>query len=634
MLWAVTFFPWWLLRIFRDYCCEGIYATKNILLSMYDQMRGGGPTPPGPAPVPAPAGLTTGTAMQIPKDEQMRTVTRLDTTEEIKRTKTEDISRSLQFSVSKLTDIARFETNKQNQETITKNINFLQNPMKAETPSERQKFMNIRSELFSRAVKEDKTAKQVLSSLSTSKVEQLQRREEMLKSTSQAVPVTHIVSVKVSIPTEKVQSVTSTFMQSVAQNTNMVQSISQSTQIPQTKVQSVLTSFSQNISQPATKIVQNIANQTGIAKEKVSSIIQSTTNVVRQSQLIDKIAVKEQVMVDRVEKILSGIPSTITKEKESVVSVLSTQIGVPVDKVTSITKSLLSSVSSDHTFVKQLGSQTNLQTSQVSKILNLFTQNINQPMTTSINNISAQTGVEKEKVTQVINTAVNNLKTSKDTVKLIVQKENIKEKDLEKIVENQIPIVAEPEKHVESTISIPPSISLDEYEQVKKMWKDQYERGEVPVSEKIKSRDQWVNQDVVFITNTLNKLVSDSPEIKQEGLDEIGYILPIFLINNLNGDQLLVYLKAKLEAAKEVQTLKEKEKEVKEEVEGKKEEEFVEVEKPKAEEKEKVMEMKQELEEKESGEKQADVKPAEEKKENPVEDSEKPTSDDDNKNKL
>src|SRR3989338_6879185 len=155
MLWAVTIFPWWLLRIFSDYCCEGIAASKNILMSMYDTMRGGPPAL-GPSPVPVPSGLTTGTALKIPKEELRPEKVRLETVEEIRKIKTQDITRNMQFNVSKLTDIARFETNKQNQETITKNINFLQNPMKAETPTERQKFMNIRSELFSRAVKEDK----------------------------------------------------------------------------------------------------------------------------------------------------------------------------------------------------------------------------------------------------------------------------------------------------------------------------------------------------------------------------------------------------------------------------------------------------------------------------------------------
>ncbi|OGK56604.1 hypothetical protein A3I50_01345, partial [Candidatus Roizmanbacteria bacterium RIFCSPLOWO2_02_FULL_37_9] len=325
------------------------------------------------------------------------------------------------------------------------------------------------------------------------------------------------------------------------------------------------------------------------------------------------------------------------KEKETAVNFISTQTGIPLEKATSITKSIFTMVSTDNTFVTQLANQTNLQTEQVKTILNNFNQNLNQPLSTTVNNISQQTGVEKKKVVYTLTSVVNNLKTSKDTIRQISQKENIKEDVLQRIVESQIPVVAQPEKYIEQTISIPPSVSLDEYEQVKKMWKNQYERGEVPVSDKIKSREDWIGQDVIFITNTLNKLVADSPELRQEGLDDLGYILPIFLINNLKGDQLMVYLKAKLEAAREVQEFKEKEKELEEKVKEEKVEEFVTVEKPKSEEKEKEMEMKQELEEnkeeesvgekEQKAEKEKEIAPEEEttdkasdeKKENPAE---------------
>ena len=537
MLWAVTFFPWWLLRIFRDYCCEGILAMKNILLSMYDQMRGGlPPSAPGPVPVPAPSGLVTGTALKLPKDETTPTVTRLETIEDIKKTRTEDITRTLQISATHLTDIARFETNKQQQEIVTKNINYLQNPMKAETPTERQKYMNIRSELFNRAIKEDKTAKQVLSSLSTSRIEQFQKREELIKSISQPVPVTHIVSVKVKIPQDKVQSTTSSFFNTVSQNSQFVTNIAQNTKLQTTQVKSVLNSLAQNINQPTTTISSAVSQQTGVEKQQVNTILTSVAKNINQA---------------------------------------------PTD------------------FSASISQQTGVEKRQVEVILTSLAQNINQAPIAVSDRIVKQTGIEKEKVTRVVNAFYQTVKENKVLIKQVAEKENIKEEQVEKILTSQLPVIAQPQKHIEETISIPPSVSLDEYEQVKKMWKDQYERGEVPISDKIKSRDQWIGQDVVFITNTLNKLVSDAIELRQEGLDEVGYILPIFLINNLKGDELLVYLKAKLEAAKEIQTILEQKEEAKKEVEEEKVEELVDVDKPQAEEKEKEMEMKEELENKE-----------------------------------
>ncbi|MFN4212521.1 MAG: hypothetical protein ACK4FL_00980, partial [Microgenomates group bacterium] len=461
MLWAVIFFPWWLLRIFRDYCCEGIMAMKNILLSMYDQIRTGSSLVPPPPP---PTGFIA-TSLKIPKKIEIPVQVRLEKIEEIKKAKTEEISRSLNISASKLTDIAHFETNKQLRETVIRNLNYLQNPTQATTPSERQKYMTIRSELYNRAVKDDKIARQILSSISTSKIEQIQRREEILKSTPQLVPVTHVVSVKVKMPKSTVNTITSSVITAVQTKSNLINSIAQNTKLTNTQVGTILSSLSQNINQPVTGIIQKIAESTNLEKEKVSLVF----------------------------------------------------------KVFSKT-----------------------------------------------------------------------LKTNKELVKEIAQKENLKEEDVEKIINSQISTITEPEKHIEETIAIPPTISIDDYEQVKRMWKNQYEKGEVPVTENITSREQWVENDILFITNTLNKLLSPNKQLQQEGLDDVGYILPIFLVNNLTGEQLIVYLKAKLEAAKEVEEEKQKEKEITEKLKAETEE-MVEVERPKEKKAEKTMEMGEEL---------------------------------------
>ncbi len=461
MLWAVTFFPWWLLRIFRDYCCDGIYAMKNILLSMYDQTRGG-PSPQPPAPAPTPT--ATGTAIKMPKEVEIPIKVRLETVEQIKRAETNEITRSLNLSVSRLTDIARFETDKQTKETVNKNLNYLQNPTRAETPTERQKYMNIRSELFSRAIKEDQHAKQVLSSISTSKIEQLQRRDEFLKSIPQTVPVTHIVSIKVKMPQSKVQSITSNYLHSASNNTSIINEVAEKAHFSQSQITSVITSLIGNIDKSTQDIIPKIIQETGLEKKSVVIIIQIFSKAIKEN--------------------------------------------------------------------KQIAEE-------------------------------------------------------------VAKSENMDVEEVEKIVINQLPIIAEPEKHIEETISIPPTVSLEDYEQVKKMWKAQYDKGEVPVSEEIKSRQDWVNKDILFITNTVNKLLSSSNELRQEGLDSLGYILPIFLINNLKGDEMMVYLKAKLEAAKEVKEEIEKEKIIAQQVEVKKEE-FVEVARPKEETKEKEMKMENE----------------------------------------
>ncbi len=463
MLWAVIFFPWWLLRIFRDYCCDGIMAMKNLLMSMYDRMAP--PPPKNPPPAPSASHSFNNTSMKMSRDVEVPMKIKLETIQEIKQTKTEDITKSLNLSMNKITDVARFETNKQTNETVRKNIDMLSSPTKATTPAERQKFMNIRTELFSRTIKEDKVARQILSSISSSRTEMNTRKEELLRTVPRATP--QAATYKVNIATDKVTSMNTTLVNTVTSNTSMMQNIAQITQAPVQQIQSVLSSYKVNISRAPEQILANITKETGIAKNTVQSII----------------------------------------------------------------KAVASSV-----------------------------------------------------------------KKNKDVVKKVAEKEKMNEEDVQRVMDTQTPLVAEPEKTIEQTVTIPPSVSIEDYEEVKKMWTQQYEKGEVPTSENITSREQWVDQDIVFITNTLNKLLSSDDKLRQEGIDDLAYILPIFLINSLKGEELVVYLKAKIEAAKAVHHDMEKEKEITEKLKKKSEEteEFVEV-KKKEETNDKTQELSQEL---------------------------------------
>ena len=214
-----------------------------------------------------------------------------------------------------------------------------------------------------------------------------------------------------------------------------------------------------------------------------------------------------------------------------------------------------------------------------------------------ITNVCKETGIEKTKVITVIKEVAKVAVADKDTIKKIAEKENLKEEQVKKIISTQTPLVTEPEKHIEQTLSIPPSVSIEDYEEVKKMWTSQYEKGEVPVSENLSSREEWVDQDIVFITNTLNKLMSPDEKLKAQGVDDLGYILPIFLINNLKGEELAVYLKAKLEAAKHVKEMKEMERQITEKLKekSKDDEELVELKKAKPKEEEKHFEAAQEM---------------------------------------
>ncbi|MCL5434989.1 MAG: hypothetical protein M1405_01230 [Patescibacteria group bacterium] len=98
------------------------------------------------------------------------------------------------------------------------------------------------------------------------------------------------------------------------------------------------------------------------------------------------------------------------------------------------------------------------------------------------------------------------------------------------------------------------SVNLDDYEAVRKMWVENYQKLEPPktVGNKQVNRKQWVNSDIQKITETINLLVSADPLKVKKGMQSVGTILPFLLIGGFSQTEVIAYLKAKLEAAKSV----------------------------------------------------------------------------------
>lgn len=804
MLWAAIVFPWWLLRIFRDYCCDYLMAMKNILLNMYDQMRiSGGPMGPSPTQ-PSPGSRSSSTSQNIVNKtyNQGPTEHRLETMEEIRTTTTQNILKNVSISAPKLIDIAKYETNKSVQSVATKNIEYLKNPMKADTPVERQKYMNIRTELLNRALKEDKLAKQVLSSVSTSFVDQRENKsaisnqvynavsksvdnsqavreniarnvvskvtnqqfdqvvqqssankESVIRTVLENTPANRSISSVVQVPQQTVNNVTNAITNSVS-NASTINTIAQTSKVDSQSVQQIYKSYQQNSTQSPTQIFQTIAKDQSVSnaltrnisanKETISQVstmtnvsttdVQKITNemgnvsqaAVNETTIIENSARENNIEREKVREVLSQIK---THEKEgaigdTTINTISTQTQVPSANVKKIVQSWNDNKNPETRAISQISQRTQIEREKVRDVMNHITtvknekvkevlnqirdtaqqtqtatniitqvsqitqvqqpvieqilqtwnQNIHQNPTQiintitnnnlvntslntsisnnseSVNSISNSSGVptatiqniinvwneastpqavkltetqilekitqdtrlEKEKVTEVVKQVTEMKKekvrevirnvhdqVSKDKtlVRKIAHDHSIKEEEVQKIAEAQRAIVSTPtaSQEIEKKISLPSTVSIEDYEAVKEMWQKQYESGEIPVQENIQSRQEWVEHDTVFITNTLNKLTSEDEEVRQQGLDDIGYILPIFMINNFKGEEMLVYLKAKLQAAKAVQAQIQREEAIKEELTQKDEDDKVEITSKKKEVDDKTMEMEQAL---------------------------------------
>lgn len=97
-------------------------------------------------------------------------------------------------------------------------------------------------------------------------------------------------------------------------------------------------------------------------------------------------------------------------------------------------------------------------------------------------------------------------------------------------------------------------VSLEDYEEVKKMWQENYREVEPPhdISGKQVSRLEWIKADVEKINQAISLLASVDTIRIQQGMEMVANILPFLLLGGFSNTEVITYLKAKLEAAKAV----------------------------------------------------------------------------------
>lgn len=97
-------------------------------------------------------------------------------------------------------------------------------------------------------------------------------------------------------------------------------------------------------------------------------------------------------------------------------------------------------------------------------------------------------------------------------------------------------------------------VSIEDYEEVRKMWTDTYQSSTPPgdPTGKVESREEWIKGDIDKINQAITLLNSVDPLRNKEGMDMVSNILPFLMIGGFSRTEVVAYLKAKLEAAKSV----------------------------------------------------------------------------------
>jgi hypothetical protein len=97
------------------------------------------------------------------------------------------------------------------------------------------------------------------------------------------------------------------------------------------------------------------------------------------------------------------------------------------------------------------------------------------------------------------------------------------------------------------------TVSIEDYEAVKKIWKDNYKNLDNPMRNGQKvNKGMFIKDDIDEITLAVNLLSSATPQQQQEGMNKVSTILPFLLLGGFSQTEIVGYLKAKQEAAKEV----------------------------------------------------------------------------------
>ncbi len=95
------------------------------------------------------------------------------------------------------------------------------------------------------------------------------------------------------------------------------------------------------------------------------------------------------------------------------------------------------------------------------------------------------------------------------------------------------------------------TVSKEDYQAVKDMWKENYKNLEVPQG-MAGTREEWVKDDIAKIDSIIGLLDSKDDEKIAQGMEEVSSILPFLLVGGFSQTEIISYLKAKQDAAKEV----------------------------------------------------------------------------------
>lgn len=430
----------------------------------------------------------------------------------------------------------------------------------------------LAGEIAKRTELTEEKVREVLSQFSDSTLSQTERIEKVANETT--VSSEQIRELLTRLP-DVIVSVYPQILEKASQNTEIVNTVSQSTSVSQEKVKQVLqqTRLLEAKKLSEEELISRVSEQTSITKEKTKEVLETlnslTTKAYSKEELVTKIAEKTSLSQEKVSEILNKIEQVKNTREiftQEAIQKIADTAKVSTEQVQTIVKSASQAIPQ---FAPDL-------------IAGL----IKEPAVLA--RMVEETGLPQESIVKILE-QVAKLTPSKtlfeDQVEMVAEMANLSEDKVKNILGTVAAVRLGKPDVGKPKVARRPAVSVEDYEEVKNMWTNHYKLSEVPASEKIKSRNDWVNEDIRVLTNALNLLTSLNPKDKEKGMKEVANILPFLLLGGFSEVETVIYLKAKLQAAKLTLAQLEEREKLKEEVKKEEEETLVEIsgEKPKEE---------------------------------------------------
>jgi hypothetical protein len=166
------------------------------------------------------------------------------------------------------------------------------------------------------------------------------------------------------------------------------------------------------------------------------------------------------------------------------------------------------------------------------------------PAVLSVTSISQTTQIPESKVKEIIELITAIGVVTQQSIVTIAQNTNLPVEKISAVLhEAKVPIISS---------KTAPTVTVEDYEEVKSMWLTHYRNAPVPLSETIQDRFQWLGEEEKKLTNISQLLESHDQKLKQKGLEQVADILPFMLLGNFTSAEMNAYIRAKLEADRQV----------------------------------------------------------------------------------